>query len=76
MIWVLTMLWRQRAWPMEAETERLDRSQLEITSSQSKLEDTDMTEAIARLDRLSVVLEAAQASVARVSRLSLWDHIR
>ena len=61
---------------MEAETERLDRSQLEITSSQSKLEDTDMTEAIARLDRLSVVLEAAQASVARVSRLSLWDHIR
>jgi flagellar hook-associated protein 3 FlgL len=65
-----------RAARLEAETDRLDRSQLEITSSQSKLEDTDMTEAIARLDRLSVVLEAAQASFARVSRLSLWDDIR
>lgn len=65
-----------RAARLEAETERLDRSQLELKSSQSKLEDTDMTEAIARLDRLSVVLEAAQASFARVSRLSLWDDIR
>ncbi len=65
-----------RAARLEAETERLDRSQLEMKSSLSKLEDTDMTEAIARLDRLSVVLEAAQASFARVSRLSLWDDIR
>ena len=65
-----------RAARLEAETDRLDRSQLEMKSSLSKLEDTDMTEAIARLDRLSVVLEAAQASFARVSRLSLWDDIR
>lgn len=65
-----------RAARLEAETDRLDRSQLELKSSLSKLEDTDMTEAIARLDRLSVVLEAAQASFARVSRLSLWDDIR
>ena len=65
-----------RAARLEAETERLDRSQLELKSSLSKVEDTDMTEAIARLDRLSVVLEAAQASFARVSRLSLWDDIR
>ncbi|WP_310474302.1 flagellin, partial [Sandarakinorhabdus sp.] len=50
-----------RAARLDAETERLDRSQLELKSSMSKLEDTDMTEAIARLDRLSVVLEAAQA---------------
>jgi flagellar hook-associated protein 3 FlgL len=65
-----------RAARLEAETERLDRSQLELKSSLTKLEDTDMTEAIARLDRLSVVLEAAQASFARVSRLSLWEDIR
>lgn len=65
-----------RAARLEVETDRLDRSQLEMKSSLSKLEDTDMTEAIARLDRLSVVLEAAQASFARVSRLSLWDDIR
>ena len=61
---------------LEAETDRLDTSQLATRTSLSKLEDTDMTEAIARLDRLSVVLEAAQASFARVSRLSLWDDIR
>lgn len=65
-----------RAARLEAETNRLDNSQLTLKSSLSRLEDTDMTEAIARLDRLSVVLEAAQASFARVSRLSLWDDIR
>lgn len=65
-----------RAARLEAETNRLDNSQLALQSSLSRLEDTDMTEAIARLDRLSVVLEAAQASFARVSRLSLWDDIR
>lgn len=65
-----------RAARLDAETDRLDTSQLELKSSLSRLEDTDMTEAIARLDRLSVVLEAAQASFARVSRLSLWDDIR
>ena len=65
-----------RAARLEAETNRLDNSQLALQSSLSRLEDTDMTEAIARLDRLLVVLEAAQASFARVSRLSLWDDIR
>ena len=65
-----------RAARLDAETDRLDKSQLELKSSLSALEDTDLTEAIARLDRLSVVLEAAQASFARVSRLSLWDDIR
>ena len=65
-----------RAARLDAEADRLDRRQLELKSSLSKLEDTDMTEAIARLDRLSVVLEAAQASFARVSRLSLWDDMR
>lgn len=61
---------------LEAEAERLDKAQLQFKTEISKLQDTDMTSAIARLDRLSVVLEAAQASFARVSRLSLWDDIR
>ncbi len=61
---------------LDAETGRLDTAQLALKSDLSKLQDTDMAEAIARLDRLSVVLEAAQASFARVSRLSLWDDIR
>lgn len=61
---------------LEAEAERLDKTQLQLKTEVSKLEDTDMAAAIARLDRLGVVLDAAQASFARVSRLSLWDEIR
>lgn len=65
-----------RAARLEAEGLRLDKAQLQYKTEISALEDTDMAEAIARLDRLGVVLEAAQASFARVSRLSLWDDIR
>lgn len=61
---------------LEAEAERLDKAQLLFKTEISQLEDTDIAAAIARLDRLGVVLEAAQASFARVSRLSLWDDIR
>ncbi|MFZ4383119.1 MAG: flagellin, partial [Sandarakinorhabdus sp.] len=65
-----------RAARLEAEAERLDKAQLQYKTEVSTLEDTDMAAAIARLDRLGVVLDAAQASFARVSRLSLWDEIR
>jgi flagellar hook-associated protein 3 FlgL len=65
-----------RAARLEAEQQRLDSTQLALKSDISRLEDTDLAEAVARLDRLSVVLEAAQASFARVARLSLWDQIR
>jgi flagellar hook-associated protein 3 FlgL len=65
-----------RAARLEAESARLDTTQLALKSDISTLEDTDLAEAVARLDRLGVVLEAAQASFARVSRLSLWDQIR
>lgn len=61
---------------LEAEAARLDSIGLARQTAQSKLEDTDMIEAVARLERLATVLEAAQASFARVSRLSLWEDIR
>jgi hypothetical protein len=35
-----------------------------------------MPEAIARMQRLLTVLEAAQASFVRISSLSLWDQLR
>ncbi len=60
---------------LEAEAGRLDLTQLALKADISRLEDTDLAEAVARLDRLGVVLEAAQASFARVSRLSLWDQL-
>jgi len=65
-----------RAARLEAEDARLDTAQLALRTDISALEDTDLAEAVARLDRLGVVLEAAQASFARISRLSLWDQIR
>lgn len=61
---------------LEAEAQRLDSNGLARKTDLSRLEDTDLAEAVARLDRLGVVLEAAQASFARVTRLSLWDQIR
>ncbi|WP_353216090.1 flagellin [Sandarakinorhabdus sp.] len=61
---------------LDAEAERLDKTQLQFKTEISKLEDTDLAAAIAQLDRLGVILDAAQASFARVSRLSLWDDIR
>lgn len=65
-----------RAARLAAEASRLDTTQLALKTDISRLEDTDLAEAVARLDRLGVVLEAAQASFARVARLSLWDQIR
>jgi flagellar hook-associated protein 3 FlgL len=65
-----------RAARLEGEERRLDTNQLAVKSAISDLQDTDIAEAAARLSRLSVVLEAAQASFARVSRLSLWDDLR
>ncbi len=61
---------------LEAEASRLDNIGLARQTAQSELEDTDMIAAVARLERLATVLEAAQASFARVSRLSLWDDLR
>ena len=61
---------------LESETERLARVDLAIRSDLSKLEDLDMPAAIARLQRLLTVLEAAQASFSRVTSLSLWDQLR
>lgn len=61
---------------LESETDRLARTELATRSDLSKLEDLDMPAAIARLQRLLTVLEAAQASFSRVTSLSLWDQLR
>lgn len=61
---------------LDAEAERLDRTDLALAADLSKLRDIDMTAAIADLQRLTTVLQAAQASFVRVSSLSLWDQLR
>jgi flagellar hook-associated protein 3 FlgL len=61
---------------LEAESERLAKAKLATESDLSRLESLDMPEAIARMQRLLTVLEAAQASFVRISSLSLWDQLR
>ena len=65
-----------RAARLEAESERLETQKLARTADLSRLEDLDMVDAIATLQRLLTVLEAAQASFARTSTSSLWDELR
>ncbi len=61
---------------LDAEGTRIDKAKFDIQVGLTTLEGLDMTEAIARLQRLSTVLQAAQASFVKVSALSLWDQLR
>jgi flagellar hook-associated protein 3 FlgL len=65
-----------RAARLEAETDRLQAQALARKTDLSALEDLDMVEAVATLQRLLTVLEAAQASFARLGQTSLWDQLR
>jgi flagellar hook-associated protein 3 FlgL len=61
---------------LESETERIARTSLAIQTDLTKLESLDLTEGIARLQRLLTVVRAAQASFVQTSNLSLWDQLR
>lgn len=55
---------------------RLTDSALALTERRSTLEDTDLTETIAKLQNKLTTLEAAQAAFARISQTSLFDFLR
>ncbi len=61
---------------LDGETERLARTSLANRADLSKLEDLDMAEAIARMQRLITVLQATQGAFVKTSNLSLWDLLR
>ena len=61
---------------LDSETERISRTSLATQSDLTKLESLDLTEGIARLQRLLTVVQAAQASFVKTSNLSLWDELR
>ena len=61
---------------LESETERIARTSLAAQTDLTKLESLDLTEGIARLQRLLTVVKAAQASFVQTSNLSLWDQLR
>ncbi len=53
--------------------EALEQSHVEYSAERSQLEDTDLSEAIARLNAQTLTLEAAQSAFARINRRSLFD---
>ena len=61
---------------LDTETARLDAAATRLTTDQTDTGSLDMAAAIARLQRLTTVLQAAQLSFVKVSGLSLWDYVR
>ncbi len=61
---------------LDSESQRIDKVSLASKSDLSKLEDLDMSDAIARMQRLITVLQATQGSFVKTSNLSLWDLLR
>lgn len=62
-----------RANRLDALENRLADQKIELTAERSGLEDTDITEAVARLNSQQLTLEAAQAAFARISKKTLFD---
>ena len=54
----------------------LDQLVLSLKSTKSDVQDLDYTEAIARMNRDQLALEAAQSSFAKISQLSLFNFIK
>ena len=60
---------------VDMQTTVLDQMMLQFKSSRSDIEDLDYTEAISRLNKDQLALEAAQSSFAKISQLSLFQYI-
>ena len=65
-----------RAFRMDLEMERLDDAGIARSVTRSGIEDIDTAEAIAQLQKTLTVLEATQASFAKLTSMSLFDYLR
>ncbi|CAN5322521.1 N/A [soil metagenome] len=65
-----------RAQRLDNEVVRLDDARLTLTERRSNLEDTDLTEAIAKVQAKLVSLQAAQATFAKINQQSLFSLLR
>lgn len=59
----------------QAQGSVLDQVILQLKTSKSEVEDLDYTEAIARMNRDELALQAAQGSFAKISQLSLFKYL-
>lgn len=61
---------------LEIESARAETASTAREAERSRLQDTDITRTIIDLQRTSTILEATQASISRLSQLSLFDYLR
>ncbi|MEN9775383.1 MAG: Flagellar hook-associated protein 3 [Pseudomonadota bacterium] len=60
----------------EMQTEMVEETQLQMRAVLSNVEDLDYAEAVTRMQKQVLALEAAQRSFAQISRLSLFEYLR
>ena len=70
-----TIFGTRMAWTEQVQQQQADRG-IALAERRSRVGDTDIAEAIARLQQSLTALEASQAAFARVSSLSLFDALR
>ena len=70
-----TILGTRMAWVEQVQEQQADRG-VTLAERRKRVGDTDIAEAIARLQQSLTALEASQAAFARVSSLSLFDALR
>jgi flagellar hook-associated protein 3 FlgL len=60
---------------VDAQKNVLDEVTLRLKTTLSAVQDLDYTEAITRMNRDQLALEAAQSSFAKISKLSLFNYL-
>jgi len=71
----ITILGTRSSWVEQVEEQQADR-RIALAERRSRVGDTDIAEAIARLQQSLTALEASQSAFARVSSLTLFDALR
>ena len=61
---------------VQSQMDILDETALRMKSTLSEIEDLDYAEAVTRMNKEMMALEAAMGSFAKISGLSLFDYIR
>jgi flagellar hook-associated protein 3 FlgL len=61
---------------VESQRAVLDETKLQLKTVLSQAEDLDYTEAVTKMQKQMLALEASQSSFAKISSLSLFEYIR
>jgi len=61
---------------VQSQLDVLDETALRLKSTLSEIEDLDYAEAVTRMNKEMMALEAAMGSFAKISSLSLFDYIQ